>query len=82
VAIPRTAAAQYAVLTHVPLDGLEPGDLLFYFDLDGDHTVDHVVMYLGTGPDGKDTVVQAPETGETVSYAPASTTGLVGAARP
>ncbi len=82
VAIPRTAAAQYAALPHVPLDALQPGDLLFYYNLDGDNTVDHVVMYLGSGPDGRNTIIQAPQTGQTVSYAPVFTTGLVGAARP
>ena len=28
----------------------EPGDLLFYYNLDGDSQVDHVVMYAGSGP--------------------------------
>ena len=75
-------AAQYAALPHVPLNSLEPGDLLFYFNLDGDNTIDHVVMYVGSGPDGLQTVVQAPESGSSVSYAPVFTAGLVGAARP
>ncbi|HVX23242.1 MAG TPA: family 43 glycosylhydrolase [Acidimicrobiales bacterium] len=82
VHIPRTAAAQYAALPHVPLDALQPGDLLFYDNLDGDGAIDHVVMYLGHGPDGPNTVVQAPQTGQAVSYAPVSTSGLAGAARP
>jgi len=82
VSIPRTAAAQYADLPHVSLSALEPGDLLFYYDLDGDHTIDHVVMYVGSGPDGGQTVIQAPSSGQTVSYSPVFTGGLVGAARP
>ena len=60
----------------------QPGDLLFYYNLDGDNQVDHVVMYTGSGPYGTDTVIQAPFTGSTVSYSPIFTEGLIGAARP
>jgi len=82
VSIPRTTESQWPALTHVSLDALEPGDLLFYYNLDGDNQVDHVVMYTGTGPYGTDTVIQAPFTGSTVSYSPIFTEGLIGAARP
>ncbi len=82
VSIPRTTETQWPALTHVSLDALEPGDLLFYYNLDGDDQVDHVVMYTGSGPYGTDTVIQAPFTGSTVSYSPIFTTGLIGAARP
>jgi cell wall-associated NlpC family hydrolase len=82
VTIQRTTETQWPSLTHVSLDALEPGDLLFYYNLDGDDLVDHVVMYAGSGPYGTDTVIQAPFTGATVSYSPIFTEGLVGAARP
>ncbi len=82
VSIPRTTETQWPALAHVPLDALEPGDLLFYYNLDGDNQVDHVVMYTGAGPYGTDTVIQAPFTGSTVSYSPIFTEGLIGAARP
>jgi cell wall-associated NlpC family hydrolase len=82
VSIPRTTETQWPALTHVSLDALEPGDLLFYYNLDGDNQVDHVVMYTGSGPYGADTVIQAPFTGSTVSYSPIFTEGLIGAARP
>jgi cell wall-associated NlpC family hydrolase len=82
VSIPRTTETQWPALTHVPLTDLEPGDLLFYYNLDGDSQVDHVVMYTGSGPYGTDTVIQAPFTGSTVSYSPIFTVGLIGAARP
>lgn len=82
VSIPRTTETQWPALPHVPLDALEPGDLLFYYNLDGDNQVDHVVMYTGSGPYGTDTVIQAPFTGSTVSYSPIFTEGLIGAARP
>ncbi len=82
VTISRTTETQWPSLTHVSLDALEPGDLLFYYNLDGDDQVDHVVMYAGSGPYGTDTVIQAPFTGATVSYSPIFTEGLIGAARP
>jgi cell wall-associated NlpC family hydrolase len=82
VSIPRTSETQWADLTHVPLDQLEPGDLLFYYNLDGDDSVDHVVMYVGSGPYGSQTIIQAPYTGVDVSYAPIFTEGLIGAAQP
>ncbi len=82
VSIPRTTEVQWPALSHVSLDALEPGDLLFYYNLDGDNQVDHVVMYTGSGPYGTDTVIQAPFTGSTVSYSPIFTEGLIGAARP
>ena len=82
VSIPRTTETQWPALTHVSLDALQPGDLLFYYNLDGDNQVDHVVMYTGSGPYGTATVIQAPFTGSTVSYSPIFTAGLIGAARP
>ncbi len=75
VALPRTAQDQYDSITHIPLSDLEPGDLLFYDD--GTDSVEHVAMYIGN-----DTVIQAPETGELVSYAAVWDQGLVGAGRP
>jgi cell wall-associated NlpC family hydrolase len=82
VSIPRTTETEWPALTHVSLNALEPGDLLFYYNLDNDNQVDHVVMYTGSGPYGTDTVIQAPFTGSTVSYSPIFTEGLIGAARP
>jgi peptidoglycan DL-endopeptidase CwlO len=82
VTIPRTTESQWPALTHVPVSALEPGDLLYYYNLDGDNQVDHVVMYVGSGPYGTNTVIQAPFTGATVSYSPIYTGGLLGAARP
>jgi peptidoglycan DL-endopeptidase CwlO len=82
VGIPRTAASQWEALPHVSLNALQPGDLLFYYNLDADNEVDHVVMYVGSGPYGSQTIVQAPRTGTLVSYSPIFTLGLIGAARP
>ncbi len=82
VTIPRTSQAQYASVRHVPLSNLQPGDLLFYFNLDGTGTVDHVAMYVGSGPYGNQTVIQAPQPGQTVSYVALYTYGLVAAGQP
>jgi cell wall-associated NlpC family hydrolase len=80
--IPRTTESQWPAMVHVALNDLEPGDLLFYYNLDGDHAVDHVVMYVGSGPWGTSTVIAAAHTGTNVELAPVFTAGLIGAARP
>ena len=82
VSIPRTTETQWPTLAHVALTALQPGDLLYYFNLDGDHLVDHLVMYVGSGPYGTNTVIAAAHSGTLVSYAPLFTAGLIGAARP
>lgn len=45
--LPRTAAAQMAGLSSVPVSSIQPGDLLFYKDKSGG--VGHVTMYIGGG---------------------------------
>lgn len=80
--IPRTTEEQWAALPHVSLHDLQPGDLLFYYNLDGDNAVDHVVMYAGSGPWGSSTIFAASHTGTLIGYEPIFTFGLIGAARP
>ena len=82
ITIPRTTETQWPDMVHVPLTELQPGDLLFYYNLDGDHAVDHVVMYVGSGPWGVNTIIAAAYTGTNISLAPLFTAGLIGAARP
>ncbi len=82
IAIPRTTESQWPAMVHVPLTELQPGDLLFYYNLDGDNAVDHVVMYVGSGEWGTSTVIAAAHTGTDVEFAPLFTNGLEGAARP
>jgi cell wall-associated NlpC family hydrolase len=72
--LPRTAAAQYDAITHIPLTAIQPGDLLFWAT---DGAIFHVAIYIGNGD-----VIQAPETGETVSIAPIWSTDLYAAGRP
>jgi cell wall-associated NlpC family hydrolase len=80
--IPRTTETQWPALHHIALTRLQPGDLLFYYNLDGDNEVDHVVMYVGSGPWGTSTIIAAAHSGTDVSLAPIFTFGLIGAARP
>lgn len=82
IAIPRTTESQWPAMVHVPLTELQPGDLLYYDNLDGDNAVDHVVMYVGSGEWGTSTVIAAAHTGTNVDFAPLFTNGLIGAARP
>lgn len=82
ISIPRTTETQWPDMLHVAPTDLQPGDLLFYYNLDGDDEVDHVVMYVGSGKWGIDTTIAAPYTGTDVSYAPLFTAGLIGEARP
>jgi peptidoglycan DL-endopeptidase CwlO len=76
----HSAAIQYQESPHMPLSAVRPGDLLFY-DFGG-AGIDHVVMYVGSGPFGADTVIQAAHTGTVVEFDPLWYEGLVGAARP
>jgi cell wall-associated NlpC family hydrolase len=80
--IPRTTETQWPALHHISLTSLQPGDLLFYYNLDGDNEVDHVVMYVGSGPWGTSTIIAAAHSGTDVELAPIFTFGLEGAARP
>ncbi|MFC0432282.1 C40 family peptidase [Kutzneria buriramensis] len=66
--IPRSAAAQYTVGKAVSLDGLAPGDLIFYGS--SASNIHHVSMYVG---DGK--VVHAPTEGEDVRIVPIQNSG-------
>ena len=81
VSLVHSAALQSDESTPVPLSKLEPGDLLFY-DFDGKLGIDHVVMYVGSGPYGANTIIQAAHTGTVVSFDPIWYEGLVGAGRP
>jgi cell wall-associated NlpC family hydrolase len=48
VSLPHNAAAQYAVLPHVAMDQIQPGDLLFFY-WPTPPAISHVAMYLGGG---------------------------------
>ena len=44
VYIPHSSASQYSSLPHVPLDSVQPGDLIFYYS-----PISHVALYIGGG---------------------------------
>jgi peptidoglycan DL-endopeptidase CwlO len=71
VSLPHNAAAQYASLPHVPLNDLEPGDLVFFYGFG------HVGIYVGGN-----TVIHAPHTGAVVSFENMNYMGPIAAARP
>ena len=59
IAVPRTAAEQYRAATPVPIEELEPGDLLF-FKTRGS-TISHVAIYAGSNR-----FVHAPKAGHNI----------------
>jgi cell wall-associated NlpC family hydrolase len=72
VSMPHYSGAQYDMFPHVPLDALQPGDLVFW----GPGGSNHVAMYTGGG-----SVIYAPQTGSFVKEGPIYGSP-VGAARP
>ncbi|MGD0439928.1 MAG: NlpC/P60 family protein [Acidimicrobiales bacterium] len=79
----HSATLQWEESRPVSLGHLEPGDLLFYhFAHDGPNAISHVVMYLGSGPYGAETVIQAAEPGTNVAVGPIFFEGLVSAGQP
>jgi cell wall-associated NlpC family hydrolase len=87
VSLTHSAYDQYLHTSPIPIVNntitLEPGDLLYYFfPDDGGQPVTHVVMYVGSGPYGTNTVIVAPTTGENVMYQQIYWGGYVGAGRP
>ena len=83
ISLVHSATLQWEESVPVPLDQLAPGDLLFYhFAHDGPGAITHVVMYLGAGPFGLETVIQAAEPGTNVAVGRIDFDGFVSAGRP
>jgi len=83
VALEHGATAQYAESTHIAPSQIEPGDLIFYhFADDGPWPITHVAMYVGEGPYGTQTIIQAAETGTNVAFYAMYWNGFVGMGRP
>jgi cell wall-associated NlpC family hydrolase len=83
ITLEHSATAQWQESEPVPLAQLQPGDLLFYhFAHDGKTAITHVVMYIGSGPFGRATILQAAQAGTAVAYAALYLGGLVSAGRP
>lgn len=71
VSLPHSSSAQYAVVTHIPMSQIQPGDLLFYYP-----GITHVAIYVGNGMQ-----IAATHTGDYVRLQ-AIHSGLIGAGRP
>jgi cell wall-associated NlpC family hydrolase len=65
IAVPRTAAAQYAAARKVAAGELRPGDLVFFRLAPRSNDVTHVGIYTGQGR-----FVHAPQAGRSVSESP------------
>ncbi|WP_163571442.1 C40 family peptidase [Fodinicola feengrottensis] len=65
--IPRDASDQARAGQPVPLDALQPGDLIFFAFDNGAGAVHHVGFYAGE-VNGTPTMLHAPRTGRRVEY--------------
>lgn len=72
VSMGHYTVTQYNQFPHVPLDQLQPGDLVFFYS-----DLGHNGMYIGNGQ-----FVHAPRTGDVVKVSTLSGRNLVGAVRP
>lgn len=61
----RPAAAEAGQGPHVPLDQIQPGDMVFYAGAGGNGHIHHVAMYLGDGQ-----MIEAPQSGLNVRIVP------------
>ena len=76
--LPRTSRQQWWAGRHVQVDGLRPGDLVFFAHDPADPaTIHHVGMYVGQG-----LMVHAPHTGALVRVDAVRPGGYAGATRP
>ncbi len=72
VPLPPSSRTQYANLPSVPLEELQPGDLVFR-----GRPIHHVGMYIGNGQ-----MVHSPQTGDVVKISDIDFSRVVGAVRP
>lgn len=76
--LPRVSSDQWLATTQVPVDDMQPGDLLVYaYDPTDAGTIHHIAMYIGNGQ-----MVHAPRTGDVVRVAAVYHEGLFGVGRP
>jgi cell wall-associated NlpC family hydrolase len=72
VSMAHSATLQYTSFPHVPIDELQPGDLVVF-----GRPIHHVGIYVGSG-----TMIEAPHTGAFVRYASIYRRDYAGASRP
>lgn len=72
VSLPHQSRAQYNQTAHVPIDQVQPGDLLFYYA-----PIGHVAIYVGNGQ-----IIHAHSPGQPVELANVKWNKVVGVGRP
>jgi peptidoglycan DL-endopeptidase CwlO len=72
VSMPHYTVSQFRAFPQVPLDALQPGDLVFF-----NVNLGHMGMYIGNGQ-----FVHAPRTGDVVKISSLAGRSPVGAVRP
>jgi cell wall-associated NlpC family hydrolase len=78
VTIPRVAADQWYAGPHVPVDQIQPGDLVFFAtNVKDPSTIHHVGIAVGGGA-----MIDAPHTGATIRFDSISSSEYIGAVRP
>lgn len=76
VSLSHSAYTQYFETTRVPIDAVQPGDLLF-FGKDGVESIHHNAIYIGNGD-----MIEASQTGTPVRIRGWRSVDIVGAGRP
>ena len=71
VSLPHSTYAQWSATTHISQSELQPGDLVFFRNLN------HMAIYSGGGM-----MIEAPHTGLNVREVPLRTGDFYGASRP
>jgi len=78
ISLPHYSRYQYFSGQHVPVDQLQPGDLVFYANNTSDPgTIHHVAIYMGNNQ-----IVEAPQSGSVVKISTFYRSGFIGATRP
>jgi cell wall-associated NlpC family hydrolase len=72
VSLPHSSQAQYSGTTHVPLNAVQPGDLIFYYS-----DIHHVGIYIGGGQ-----IIAATHTGDFIRQMSMYYSSPIGAGRP
>lgn len=70
--LPHQSGQQFASTPHVPIDQIQPGDLIFYGS-----PIGHVAIYIGNG-----LLIHAPASGDVVKVAAVNFAHIIGVARP
>ncbi|MDD6316480.1 MAG: NlpC/P60 family protein [Clostridia bacterium] len=63
ISLPHSSSSQYARVTKVSRDNLQPGDLVFFSNTAGGSSIGHVGIYVGNG-----NFIHAPRPGKSVCY--------------